>query len=79
MSTLVARTVQTPDGTPVSFPNGIMIGTATGAGTINNIGVPGQQGFGVGIAPSLPDNMAKLYGTEDPASDTYGNYQYSDG
>ena len=79
MSTLVTRTVQTPDGTPVSFPNGIMIGTATGAGTINNIGVPGQQGFGVGIAPSLPDNMAKLYGTEDPASDTYGNYQYSDG
>ncbi|MGI9133985.1 MAG: hypothetical protein ACR2I0_08610, partial [Rhodoferax sp.] len=31
------------------------------------------------IAPSLPTNMAKLYGTEDPASDNYGNYQYSDG
>jgi hypothetical protein len=79
MSTLITRTVQTPDGSPVSFPNGIRIGTATGAGTINNIGAPGQQGFGVGIAPSLPVNMAKLYGTEDPASDTYGNYQYSDG
>lgn len=26
MSTLVARTVQTPDGTPVTFPNGIRIG-----------------------------------------------------
>ena len=79
MSTLVIRTVQTPDKSPVSFPNGIMIGTATGAGAINNIGTPGQQGFGVGIAPSLPANMGKLYGTEDPASDTYGNYQFSDG
>jgi hypothetical protein len=79
MSTLVARTVQTPDGSPVSFPNGIMIGTATGAGSINHIGTPGQQGFGVGIAPSLPYNFAKLYGTDDPASDTYGNYQYTDG
>ena len=79
MSTLSIRTIQTPDGTPVSFPNGIRIGSATGAGAINHIGTPGQQGFGVGIAPSLPANMAKLYGTEDPASDTYGNYQYSDG
>lgn len=79
MSTLVTRTIQTPDASPVSFPNGIRIGNATGAGSINNIGVPGQQGFGVGIAPSLPDNFAKLYGTDDPASDAYGNYQYSDG
>jgi len=79
MSTLILRTIQTPDNTPVSFPHGIMIGAATGAGTINNIGAPGQQGFGVGIAPSLPNGFAKLYGTDDPASDNYGNYQYSDG
>ena len=58
MSTVIARTIQTPDGSPVSFPGGIRIGTATGAGTINNIGTAGQQGFGVGIAPSLPANMA---------------------
>lgn len=79
MSTLTARTVQTPDGSPVRFPNGIAIGTSVGAGAINNIGTPGQQGFGVGIAPQLPTNMANLYGTEDPASDNYGNYMYSDG
>jgi hypothetical protein len=79
MSTLVTRTIQTPDNSPVSFPNGIRIGTATGAGLANNIGTPGQQGFGVGIAPSLPAGFTKLYGTEDPASDVYGNYQYSDG
>ncbi len=79
MSTLNIRTIQTPDGSPVSFPNGIRTGSATGAGTTNNIGTPGQQGFGVGIAPQLPSGFAKLYGTEDPASDTYGNYQYSDG
>lgn len=79
MSTLVIRTIQTPDNSPVSFPNGIMIGRATGAGTVNNIGTPGQQGFGVGIAPSIPANFAALYGTTDPASDAYGNYQYTDG
>lgn len=79
MSTLVTRTIQTPDASPVSFPNGIRIGTAGGAGLINHIGVPGQQGFGVGIAPEVPAGFAKLYGTEDPASENYGNYQYSDG
>lgn len=79
MSTLVARTIQTPDASPVSFPNGIRVGSAGGAGLINHIGVPGQQGFGVGIAPELPSGFAKLYGTEDPASENYGNYQYSDG
>lgn len=79
MSTLVIRTIQTPDASPVSFPHGIRIGTAGGAGLINHIGVPGQQGFGVGIAPEVPAGFAKLYGTEDPASENYGNYQYSDG
>ena len=79
MSTLSVRTVTTPDGSPVAFPFGIRVGSATGAGAINNIGVAGQQGFGVGIAPQLPAGFAKLYGTEDLASDNYGNYQYTDG
>jgi hypothetical protein len=79
MSTVITRNVQTPDGSPVNFPNGIRIGSAMGAGTVNNIGVPGQQGFGVGIAPELPAGFSRLFGTEDPASADYGNYLYSDG
>lgn len=79
MSTLSVRNIVTPDGSPVSFPNGIRIGTGAGAGTVNHIGVPGQQGFGLGIAPELPSGFAGLVGTKDPASDNYGNYVYSDG
>ena len=79
MSTLSVRNVTTPDGSPVSFPNGIRVGGAAGAGTVGSIGTPGQQGFGVGIAPSLPNGFSAMYGTTDPASDNYGNYVYSDG
>ena len=74
MSTLIVRTVQTPDGSPVSFPNGLRVGNATGAGTVNHIGMAGQAGFGCGIPPSLPANYVKLYGSEDPLADNYGNY-----
>ena len=45
----------------------------------NNVGIPGAQGFGVGIAPSQPAGFTRLYGTLDRTSDNYGNYQYSDG
>lgn len=79
MSSVTVREIKTPDGSPVAFPYGIRIGSNGGAGLVNNIGVPGQQGFGVGIAPELPAGFSKLYGTEDPASDVYGNYVYSDG
>lgn len=51
-----------------------------GGGAINHIGIAGQQGFGLGICPGpLPAGMVELSGTRDPASDNYGNYQYSDG
>lgn len=77
---LTVRTIKTPDNSPVSFPNGILIGTGAGAaGLVNNIGVAGQQGFGASPAPYIPAGWAALYGTNDPASDVYGNYQYSDG
>ncbi|MBV5347420.1 hypothetical protein JZU46_04300, partial [bacterium] len=47
---------------------------------LNDIGEPGQQGFGVGICPeTLPAGMTELPGTRDKAFDNYGNYQYSDG
>lgn len=42
---------------------------------INNIGVAGQLGFGVGIAPYLPSFMAPMAGTFDKYSDAYGNYR----
>lgn len=45
----------------------------------NNIGTPGLQGFGLGVAPSLPAGMAEMFGCKNPASDNYGNYQYTDG
>ncbi|MGI9161217.1 MAG: hypothetical protein ACR2K1_15845 [Saprospiraceae bacterium] len=38
------------------------------------------MGFGAGICPGpLPTGMGKMFGTDDPASDNYGNYKYSDG
>ncbi len=79
MSKLSVREIITPDGSPVAFPYGIRVGSNGNAGLVNNIGVPGQQGFGVGIAPELPDGFSKLYGTEDPTSAVYGNYVYTDG
>jgi hypothetical protein len=48
-------------------------------GAINSIGNPGEQGFGVGICPALPAGYSALYGATDPASNNYGNYQFSDG
>ena len=48
--------------------------------SVNDIGVAGAQGFGVGIYHStLPSGFAEMSGTRDRASDNYGNYQYSDG
>lgn len=79
MSTVRARNFQGPDNTPAYFPYGLRIGSAA-TGSINNIGIAGQQGFGVGICPGpLPSGMGALFGYSDPLSDNYGNYQYSDG
>lgn len=46
-----------------------------------DIGIPGQQGFGVGIIPKgmLPTGMVLLPGTETPGSDNWGNYKFQDG
>ncbi len=78
MSNLNLRSITGKDGQPVYFPTGIAIGS--GKNAANNVGVAGQQGFGVGICPGpLPAGMGVMFGYDNPASDNYGNYQYSDG
>lgn len=47
--------------------------------TINDIGMPGQAGFGVGICPAVPAGYTPLPGCINKLSANYGNYQYSDG
>lgn len=49
------------------------------SGNDNDIGIAGEQGFGVGICPNVPAGFLPLVGTYDIASDNYGNYQYKDG
>lgn len=79
MSTLSVRQITGKDGAPVFFPSGIRIADGASGG-INDIGIAGAQGFGVGICPGpLPTGFVELSGTRDPASDNYGNYQFSDG
>jgi len=47
----------------------------------NDIGVPGERGFGVGLYPSprLPSGFSEMAGTRDRRSPNFGNYHYSDG
>ena len=47
---------------------------------VNDIGVAGQLGFGVGICPGpLPEGMGRGIGTHDITSADYGNYAFADG
>jgi hypothetical protein len=79
MSTCIFDNFQGPNNAPAHFPFGIRFGAA-GGGAVNNIGIPGQQGFGVGICPGpLPAGMSAAAGATDAASDSYGNYVYTDG
>lgn len=79
MSTAVFDNFQAPGNQPANFPFGIRIASGNTNG-INDIGIAGQRGFGVGICPGpLPAGMGAATGYNDPASDNYGNYQYSDG
>lgn len=43
------------------------------------IGTMGGPGAGVAYTPDLPDGMYHLSGNANRLSETYGNYQYSDG
>lgn len=50
-------------------------------GPLNDIGVPGGPGFGVGVCDpdELPAGMTPLSGCYDRMSWNYGNYQFTDG
>lgn len=49
-------------------------------GKINDIGTPGEIGFGVGVCPGpVPNRYTVLHGTRNRFSDQYGNYVYQDG
>ena len=79
MSTAIFDNFQAPGNQPANFPYGIRIASGNSNG-INDIGIAGQRGFGVGICPGpLPAGMGAATGYNDPASDNYGNYQYTDG
>lgn len=46
---------------------------------INNIGIAGAAGFGVGICPTLPAGFVAMSGYDQVGAENYGNYQYTDG
>lgn len=78
MSTAVFDNFAAPGNQPANFPYGLRVAAGYSNG-INDIGIAGQRGFGVGICPGpLPSGMGALQGYNDPASDNYGNYQFSD-
>lgn len=79
MSEISVRSIVGKEGSPVYFPSGIVVGSTTGGGGINNIGVMGGPGFGVGIAPRVPTGFTPAGGYTDVLSDGYGCYVYSDG
>lgn len=49
--------------------------------TVNDIGIAGEAGFGVGICPaaSLPSGFTPLDGYQTPTHANYGNYLFEDG
>lgn len=58
------------------------IGPGPEPSPIGNIGIPGTQGFGVGVAPEsllAPLGLSELPGTTNITSDDYGNYQHTNG
>lgn len=60
-----------------------MVASGGGGGDAGLIGVPGTQGFGVGVCPDptwLSElNLSEMPGTTDPSHENYGNYQHANG
>lgn len=65
------------DGGNAKVFDSVIPDTFTPAATVNHIGTPGSQAFGLGICPDLPAGFEALNGTFEPTSDEYGNYKYS--
>ena len=65
---------------PIAAADG-KIDSAWVRATENDIGVPGQMGFGVGICPEdvLLAGYSLMSGTLSVGHDNYGNYQFTDG
>lgn len=72
-----------PFNVPLADASGVLdpqwVASALGMSSVNDIGTAGGVGYGVGIAPTVPDGYTTLTGTYVLGSDDYGNYQYSDG
>jgi len=63
-----------------TIDNAVSLIQANFGSSLNNIGIAGTAGFGVGICPdTLPAGMLALPGYNVVGHDNYGNYQYSDG
>lgn len=60
-----------------------LVQSGGGGGDVGLIGVPGTQGFGVGVCPDptwLSElNLSEMPGTTDPTHENYGNYQHANG
>jgi hypothetical protein len=79
LATGTAGTKTFPDGTD-TLVGYTLLSQVLGISTaINDIGTAGAVGFGVGICPSVPAGFTPMSGHTQPGSDSYGNYQYSDG
>jgi hypothetical protein len=70
-----------PDGGYYVFSGDDRRYLLTSPAPVNDIGIAGAPGFGVGICPAadLPAGFTPLAGYLDPTSATYGNYVYTDG
>lgn len=79
-SATAAGTSATAAGNSAAAAAQSAIDAQIAAGThVNDIGVAGQQGFGVGTCPALPAGFTEMDGTRSKAAANYGNYTYSDG
>lgn len=56
-------------------PTKLVILFSSRSSIVNDIGIPGSLGFGVGIAPAIPPELEALPGTFGINSENYGNYR----